>query len=130
MVFGSNTSSSCREPFCRTIEGLTLKFANRPNLVDKHKKYIGMIKWDLPCGAATKPVPAKKCKLNPGILDSSGNQIRYPAGIWVDNTLIAAVGVFAMKMPLAAVIEAIFTVTGEPDLSLRQCPLAARSQLQ
>ena len=29
-----------------------------------------------------------------------------------------------MKMALAAVIEAIFTVMGEPDLSLRQCPLA------
>ena len=124
MVFGSNTLSSCWEPFRRAIEGLTLKFANRPGLVDKHKKYIDMIKWDLPCGAATKPVPAKKCKLNPGVLDGSDNQIQYPARIWVDDTLIAAVGVFAMKMALAAVIEAIFTVLGEPELSLRQCPLA------
>ena len=66
----------------------------------------------------------KKCKLNPDVLDDSGKQIQYPARIWVDDTLMAAVGVFAMKMALAAVIEAIFTVMGEPDLSLRQCPLA------
>ena len=59
MVFGSSTLSSCWEPFRRVIEGLALKFANRPGLVDKHKKYISMIKWGLPCWAATKPVPAK-----------------------------------------------------------------------
>ena len=103
MVFGSNTLSSCWESFLRVIKG----FANRPDLVDKHKKYIDMIKWDIPCGAAAKPVPAKKCKLNPGVLDGSGNQIQYSVRIWVDDTLIAAVGVFAMKMALAAVIEAI-----------------------
>ena len=62
--------------------------------------------------------------MNLGVLDGSGKQIQYPARIWVDDKLIAAVGVFAMKMVLAAVIEAVFTVMGEPDLSLRQCPLA------
>ena len=75
-------------------------------------------------GLLPNQYPQKKCKLNPGVLDGSGNQIQYPARIWVDDTLIVAVGVFAMKMALAAVIEAIFTVMGEPDLSLRQCPLA------
>ena len=66
----------------------------------------------------------KKCKLNPGVLDSSGGQIQHPARIWVDDALIAAVDVAAMKKALAAVIEAIFVVMGEPDLTLRQCPLA------
>ena len=42
----------------------------------------------------------------------------------MDDALIAAVDVAAMKMALAAVIEAIFVVMGEPDLTLRQCPLA------
>ena len=106
MLFWSNTLSFCWEPFRRAIEGLTLKFANRPDLVDKHKKHIDMIKWDLACGAAAKSVPAKKCKLNPGVLGGSGYQIQYRARIWVDGTLIAAVGIFAMKMAVAAVIEA------------------------
>ena len=38
MVFGSNTSSRCWEPFRRAIEGLTVNFANRLDLVNKHKK--------------------------------------------------------------------------------------------
>ena len=59
MVFGSNTSSSCWEPFQRAIEGLTVKFANRPNLVVKHKHYIDMTKWDLPKYNGVKPVLAK-----------------------------------------------------------------------
>ena len=70
------------------------------------------------------PVLAMKCKLNPGVLDSLDNQIHHPAKFWVNDTLIAALGIQAMKMALVAVIEAIFTVMGEPDISLRQCPLA------
>ena len=124
MVFGSNTSSSSWEPFRRAIEGLTKKIANRPDLVVKHKTYIDMIKWDLPKHNAPKPVLARKCKLNPGVLDSSGANINHPTRIWVDDALIAAVELTAMKMALAAVIEAIFVVMGQPDLTLRQCPLA------
>ena len=60
---------------------MTVKFANCPELVEKHKKYIDMIKWDLPKSNAKKPVLAMKCKLNPGVLDSSGNQIHHPAKI-------------------------------------------------
>ena len=66
----------------------------------------------------------QKCKLNPGVLDSSGANINHPTRIWVDDALIAAVELTAMKMALAAVIEAIFVVLGQPDLTLRQCPLA------
>ena len=66
----------------------------------------------------------KKCNLNLGVLDSSGANIRHSARIWVDDVLIAAVDVAAMKKALAAVIEAIFVVMDEPDLTLRQCPLA------
>ena len=38
--------------------------------------------------------------------------------------MIAAVDVANMKMALAAVIEAIFTVLGQHDITKRQCPLA------
>ena len=40
MVFGSNTSSSSWEPFRRAIEGLTLKFANRLDLVENRKSIL------------------------------------------------------------------------------------------
>ena len=116
VFFCSNTSSTCLEPFRRAIEDLTLKFANRPELVHKNKKYIDMLSWELPKPTAPKPVRAAKCTLNPGVLEPLGNKKCYLSRIWVDDALIAAVGVFGMKMALEAVIEAIFAVMGEPFL--------------
>ena len=43
MVFGSNTSATSWEPFQREIEGLSVIYANRENLVEKHGKYLDMI---------------------------------------------------------------------------------------
>ena len=83
-----------------------------------------MIKWDVPTAQFEKPVKANMCPLNPGVIDESGNKIYHPSRIWVDDILIAAVGVANMKMALAAVIEAIFTVLGQPEAKKRQCPLA------
>ena len=83
-----------------------------------------MVKWVVPSPDAPLPVKAAKCNLNPGVLYSFGNRIHHPSRIWVDNTLIATVGIFAMKMALAAIIEAIFVVMGEPNTRLWQCPLA------
>ena len=57
--------------------------------------------------------------MNPGVLDASGNQVPHPAHIWVDDALMAAIGIMQMKMVLAAVIESIFTVMGEPAEEVR-----------
>ena len=75
-----------------------------------------MIKWDIPTSQLNKPVKAIKCPLNPGVIDDLGNQINHPSRIWVDDILIAAVGVENMKTTLAAVIEAIFVVLGSPEV--------------
>ena len=124
MVFGSNTSAASWEPFRRAIEGLSKKFANQPLLVQKHKKFIDMVLWELPMEQSDKPIKAIKCPLNPGVFDRLGKQINHPSRIWVDDILIAAAGVDKMKMTLAAVIEAIFVVLGQPEVEKRQCPLA------
>ena len=89
-----------------------------------------MLTWKLPKEPLQKPVRAVKCPLNPGVIEESGNQINHPSGIWVDDILIAAVGVEAMKMALAAVIEAIFVVLGPSNVEMRQCPLAMDKWLQ
>ena len=83
-----------------------------------------MINWNVPTAHFNTPVRAFKCPLNPGVIDEFGNVIYHPSRIWVDDILIPAVGVANMKMALAAVIEAIFTVLGQPDITKRQCPLA------
>ena len=124
MVFGANTSASSWEPFRRAIEGLTTKYANHQDLVQKHKHYIDMVKWEVPSPDAPPTVKAAKCKLNLGMFDSFGNHLHHPSRMWVDDTLIAAVGIFAMKMALAAVIKAVCVVMGEPNMRLCQCLLA------
>jgi hypothetical protein len=63
MVFGSTTSTSSWEPFWRAIKSLSEVFANRPDLVKKHKKYLDMIGWakldpDMPI------TPACACKMD------------------------------------------------------------------
>ena len=79
MVFGSNTPASSWEPFCRTIEGLTKKYANRPDLVEKHKYYIDMVKWKVPSPDAPPLIKAAKCELNPGVFNSFCNRIHHPS---------------------------------------------------
>ena len=79
MVFGSNVSAPCWEPFCRAIEGLTIKIETHPDLVMEHKKYIDMIKCKMPPDNQPSPKRAKKCVLNYDVLDSSGNQSSHPA---------------------------------------------------
>ena len=105
MVFGSNTSATSWEPFRRAIEGLSVVYANRQDLVEKHAWYLQMIGWDQ--RSPTTITRAVGCVMNPGVLDEQGNEILEPARFYVDDALIATCGVMKMKMALAAVIEAI-----------------------
>jgi hypothetical protein len=74
MVFGSSASLISWEPIRRAIEALTKVFANRPDLVEKHKYYIDMIRWNIPTGDEPRPVRTMKCALNPGILSWLGTR--------------------------------------------------------
>ena len=123
MVFGSTVSASSWEPFRRAIEALSLVYADRPDLVIKHRHYLDMIIW-ADIDSTVTPVTATPCDINQGVLDSDGNRQSRPARIFVDDTLMMALGKAHMEMVLAAIIEAIFTVMGEPDIAVRQCPLA------
>ncbi len=81
-----------------------------------------MLKWDVINPNATK-VRAFPCAINRGIIDESGKQINLPARIYVDDALMLATSIEQMKLVLAAMIEAIFTVMGKPNDSVCQCPL-------
>ena len=97
---------------------MTKKYANRPELVQQYKYYIAMAKWDVPSPDTPPPVKASKCKLDPGVFNSFSNCIHHLSRMWVNDTLIAAVGIFAMKMALAAIIKAVFVLMGEPNTRL------------
>ena len=124
MVFGHLVSCPSWEPFRRAIEKMSVVFADRTDLVEKHRAYLNMISWDTEKPSAVKLTRAFACKLNKGVLDMNGRQICLPARIYVDDALLAAVGRKQMEQRLAAIIEAIFTVLGEPEVKYRQCPLA------
>ena len=81
MVFGSTASASSWEYFRRAIEALAAEvFANRPDLVIKHKKYLDMLKWDT-IDPKAKKVRAFPCAINRGIIDENWKRINLPACI-------------------------------------------------
>lgn len=125
MVFGSKTSAPIWEPFRRAIEAMTVVFANREDLLIKHKRFLDMIDWSADAknstGSFTKAAP---CSINRGSVDSDGSEPPRPARMYVDDAMLAAIGAHRMRLTLAAMIEAIFVVMGKEDLQYRQCPLA------
>ncbi len=129
MVFGSTASASSWEAFRRAIKTLTKVFANRPDLVVRHKKFINMLKWE-EIDPSADLTPAFSCTINCGIIDDAGKRMDLPACIYVDNALMLALNADHMKMVLAATIEAIFVVMGEPDVAVKQCPLAMDKWLE
>jgi hypothetical protein len=118
MVFGSTTSASSWEPFRRGIEALSVAYADRPDLVIKHKFYLDMISWAEE-DPTTEITPAFPCLKNTGTLDA-----HLPARIYVDDALLLGLSRRQMELKLAALIEAIFVIMGAPDTRVRQCPLA------
>ena len=58
------------------------------------------------------------------MLDDSGKVKPLEANIYVDDILAAAAFKENMMRLLAATIEAIFLVCGQPDIAVRQCPLS------
>jgi len=85
MVFRSTTSASSWEPFRRGIEALSVAYADRPDLVIKHKYNLDMISW-----AEEEPTteisPAFPCAINKGTLDAC-----LPARIYVDDALLLGI---------------------------------------
>jgi hypothetical protein len=123
MVFGSIISATSWEPFRRAIEVMTMVYSLRTDLVAKHQAYLDLIILEPPAPPGTKFTKAVKCEINQGVLDENGNQKPLPNFIYVDDCLLASIRKYTLGF-LAAVIEAIFAVLGEPDVAKRQCPLA------
>jgi hypothetical protein len=80
-----------------------------------------MLKWEIPSDKV-KPVKTVKYNLNLCMTYSVRNQTTHSSIIWVNDTLIAAIQSFVMKLALAAAIEAIFIVMDEPNTCFRQRP--------
>jgi hypothetical protein len=62
--------------------------------------------------------------INTGVVSANGVKKNLPARIYVDDALLFGHSKLQILMKLAALTEAIFVVMGEPDTTVRQCPLA------
>ena len=68
-------------------------------------------------------VPAHRCEINPGIrlgVEMCPLRVMF----YVDDGLMAAPGRVMMELLIASCIQGIFDVMGEPELEIRQCPVA------
>jgi hypothetical protein len=68
MVFCSTASASSWEAFRGAIKALTKDFANRSNLIIRHKRFIDMLKWE-EIDPSAKLTPAFSCTINCGIIE-------------------------------------------------------------
>ena len=100
------------------------------DLVEKHAELFSLLKWDDLLGTSQSITPAVSCALNQGVLDNNGNVIATDGNIYVDDILSVGVSNDYVKKLLAATIEAIFTVCGEPQTDIRQCPLLLEKWLE
>jgi len=123
MVFGSVASATSWEPFRRAIAALATSYFTRSCLRQTHKKYLDLIRWHEPPNEGLKFVQADKDSKNLGIIDDNGRERASPHNIYVDDNLMADT---RRRLPqtLAAAIEAIFVIMGQPNLALRKCAVA------
>ena len=123
-VFGSNTSASSWEPFRRAIKAMITVYARRDDLIEKHRILLEELMWFDVSSPTPVLVQAFRCDINRGVVNDQGTPLPMEANIYVDDILAAAARRLQMLRLLAATIEAIFTVCGTPDISVRQCPLS------
>ncbi len=117
IVFGLTALVSSWVAFRQAIEALTKVFANRPDLVIRHKKLIDMMKWE-EIDPSAQLTPAFSCTINCGIIDDARNWIDLLARIHVEDALMLALDIDHMKIVMAAMIKAIFVVEVERILKL------------
>ena len=82
-----------------------------------------MIHWAT-INSTIKLTRATACAINIGVLDKKGAAKVRPARIFVDDSLLLAIGWQKMETTLADLIDAIFVIMGKPDEALRKCLLA------
>ena len=82
-----------------------------------------MIRWAT-INPTIKLTRVAACAINAGVLDKTGAPKKWPARIFVDDSMLLAIGRHLMDMALAVLIKAIFVIMGKPETTIRRCPLA------
>ena len=92
-------------------------------LLEKHKKYLDMVRWATLPEITVVFVQAPSCSKIRGIINKDSTEQHSQHNIYVDENLMADI---ARRLPytLVAAIEAIFVIMGVPNLLLRPYAVA------
>ncbi len=66
----------------------------------------------------------------PCLINTGTRDVHLPARIYLDDALLLGLSRGQMELKLVALIKAIFVIMGEPDTTVRQCPLAMDKWLE
>ena len=102
-------------------------YAQRDDLVDKHKNLLDELKWSDDLSPRPNLVKAFPCDLNKGVVDDKGVLLPMTANIYVDDILTAAARRENMTKILAAIIKAILPCVEHPILQFDSVPSPLRS---
>ncbi len=84
---------------------------------------MDMIGWVV-LNPNTPITPAVACNINTGLVAVDGTEKNLPVQIYVGDALLLGHSKGQVMMKLATLIKAIFVVMGEPEIAIRQCPIA------
>ncbi len=122
-VFGSNTLADLWETLLQAIQKMITVISTRSNLVQKHMELIDMLKWQKRATVRFDLIQAFVCNINSGVVkEEQGICTQLSAKIYIDDILAAAACKEIMERLLTAITKAIFSVCGQPDIAVCQCP--------
>ena len=127
LAFGADFSPANWEAVRRTQSALAERLFFDTSLVTKHRTILDKIKWcrSIDCRRRPRFTRAIPDALNKGILDDQGNPAPTPHGVYVDDDIYLDVADRRrFEQAIAASIEAIFMLLGEPDPARRQDPIS------
>ena len=121
MTFGSNISVANWESVRRVAEEVVKHLFLDTTLRTKHREILDKLRWSKPADTTTIFTQAKADAMNSGVLDEFGEPVPTPHHYFVDDGVYADVAIRArLEQTIAAGIESIYLLLGEPDLSKRQ----------
>lgn len=122
-TFGSVFSPANQEPVRRAREKLARALFNDDSLTEKHKDLLDEIEMAAVAPKGTAFVKARKCSTNKGVLTEAGTPVNTPINTFVDDALMAEIR-SRIRQAMAASIESLFMILGEPDERKRRIALS------
>ena len=122
-TFGSVFSPANQEPVRRAREQLAKALFDDTSLVEKHRELLDTVRFDEQAPTGTRFAQAWPCSKNQGAIDKNNVVSNTPIHTFVDDALMADIR-RRITYAMAASIEALYVILGDPDESIRRNALS------